>query len=115
MQDMGPKKYREMVQKENSFYDKHKAGKKDPKTGQYYHHISTTDPRLAKSTSGTLCGYLECKTENCNEYYRVSSNSAGYICNKCGKYISITKEDKVKVEKERSAEKSQKQEIESLD
>lgn len=109
MQDMGPKKYKQMIEKQNKFYDEHKAGKRDRKTGEYYYNISTTDPRKSKSLGGSFCGYMECKTEECDEVFTLKSTTSGIICSKCKKFISFSKEDKEQAKKEYEQYKSQNQ------
>ena len=105
MQELGPKKYKQMIEKQNKFYDEHKAGKRDRKTGEYFHHIHATDPRKTKSLGGSFCGYIECKTEDCDEVFTVKTTSGGIICNKCKKFISFSKEEKDQAREEYEAYK----------
>lgn len=114
-QEMGPKKYGEYIRKQNAFYDKYKAGKKDPKTGEYYHHISGKDPSkpsITYSNSGvsTTIGYVKCK--ECEADLWVGSNSVGRICLYCAEYnyFSIEMKDELKRKMESEEETSDREE-----
>lgn len=97
MQEIGPKKYYEKVRKANSEYDKYKAGKINPKTGEYYHRLGATPKE--SNISGSLLGYVECITENCDNYFAVKRNTASIICKKCNCLNSFSKELKQDLEK----------------
>ena len=104
LQELGPKKYRERMEKANKDYDKYKAGKKNPKTGEFYHHIDLNDPRIPKhygnsSLSETL-GYTPC--EHCGEKISVGAISSGKCCLYCGEYMFFSTELKDKLRQERA-------------
>ena len=85
--EMGDKKFDAMVEKKNREYDRYKAGKRDPKTGEYYHHISTEDPRKPKISLNTRCvcedlGHVKCS--GCKEKISVTSSSRVKVCLFCG-------------------------------
>lgn len=88
-QDLGPKKYQEKVDKANAFYDKYKAGKTDPKTGEYYHPISFTDPTKSKISTKSV-GYFPCPNMECDNGISVKRSTVGVQCFGCKKYIIIT-------------------------
>jgi hypothetical protein len=98
MQQLGRKKYKEQVEKCNKFYDDHMAGKRNPKTGDYYYPISYSDP--SKPKFGNLrarpeetLGYITCRNKNCNQPVRVSGVSRGITC-WCGEAYIWTDDDK---------------------
>jgi hypothetical protein len=100
MQEMGPKKYGEMVRKQNKFYDDHMAGKRDRKTGEYYYHIDTKDPTKPvvvynRNCTSTTIGYVNCT--KCNEEISVGSNSTGKCCLYCGELNLFSAELKEKL------------------
>lgn len=86
MQEMGPKRYRKMVEDNSRAYDKYKAGKRDPKTGEIFRNISTTDPNK-KTSFGQSAGYAECSS--CEEPFAVKTSTVVVICGKCGKAHTI--------------------------
>jgi hypothetical protein len=90
MQEMGPKKYNRMVEKSDKFYDKYKAGRRDPKTGDFYYHIGVKPPRTSdiKSNYEGL-GVIACP--KCGKSIEVSNNSNGKVCF-CGELIFFTTE-----------------------
>lgn len=102
--EVSPKKYKQLVEKENKRYDKYMAGKRDPKTGVYYNHIHYSDPRLPKykfsknSLSETI-GYIKCS--ECGEDLSVGENSMGKCCLYCGEYNEFSVEFKEKLRKDR--------------
>lgn len=87
-QEMGPKKYKKMVEDSHKFYDKYKAGRTDPKTGVYYNEISLTKPK-SKSVSGCIIKEFQCFSKDCGNYMTVRRNTAGICCSKCNKYHSV--------------------------
>lgn len=89
-QELGPKKYQDKVDKANAFYDKYKAGKRDPKTGVYYHPISFTDPRKSKIGSGSSVGCFACPNPNCDHGISVKRTTAGVLCAGCKQFISVS-------------------------
>lgn len=84
-QELGPRKYNQMLENNSKFYDRHKAGRRDPKTGTYYHEISFEKPRVSKF--GQDLGFLDCPY--CDNYFQVRSSTAGIICSKCKKFIAV--------------------------
>jgi hypothetical protein len=99
IQELGPKKYYEKIKKENDFYDKYKAGKRDPKTGEYYHKIDFKDPRkknyLGKTAGAVACVY-------CDNWFEVSTSTTAVICSNCRKlnFIKYNRdEDSIEVSK----------------
>jgi hypothetical protein len=95
--ELGDKKYNEKVEKVNKFYDRYKAGKRDPKTGEYYHHISATDPSKPKYSFSNSClsvtiGHVKC--QKCKAKMSVGSNSLGKFCLYCGGYNYFSAEMK---------------------
>lgn len=89
IQEMGLKKYKQMIEKENKFYDQYKAGRKDPKTGQYYYNISTKNP-LAKTKLGRDAGCIECL--NCGYTLSISTATVIIICSQCKSYHIISRD-----------------------
>lgn len=87
MQELGPKKFYDKVDKANAFYDKYKAGKVDPKTGIKNKEISFTDPRKSKLPSSPTLTCFPCP--HCLAHKEVTRRMAGVICSECKKYISI--------------------------
>lgn len=79
-QEMGPKKFYEKVEKANKFYDDHKAGKRDPKTGHYYNHINWTDPRKKTKLGSSLCT-IECL--KCGSHLPINTTTVIIICSQC--------------------------------
>lgn len=97
MQEIGPVKYKKMVEDNSRSYDKYKAGKRDPKTGEFYHHIGFDKPK--KTSCGQDLGYIDCP--HCDNYFNVKTSTVGIICSKCGKFVSFeynkeTKEMRIK-------------------
>ena len=92
LQELGPKKYFDKIKKANDFYDKYKAGKRDPKTGEYYHHIDFSDPNK-KNYLGKSAGAVECV--HCGDWFEVSTSTAAVICSNCRKlnYIKYNRDD----------------------
>ena len=85
--EMGDKKYNSMIERQNKFYDKYKAGKRDPKTGEYYYHISGTDPSNPKRVFSSKClseelGRVKCT--GCETMLSVTSSSRVKVCLFCG-------------------------------
>lgn len=99
-QELGPKRYKEMVERENKFYDNYKAGKRDPKTGQYYNPISFSDPRLSKVKTGGSIACVPCVTEGCENWLDVKRTTRAIICRSCKKMNSWTKEEVEQLEKD---------------
>lgn len=91
LQEIGPKKYKEKIHKASEFYDKYKAGKTDPKTGEYYRHFNQ---KPTDTLSSSTLGYLECINDNCNNYFKITRNTSIIICSKCNTLNSISKENK---------------------
>jgi hypothetical protein len=91
LQEIGPKKYKEKIRKASEFYDKYKAGKTDPKTGEYYNHF-TSKPSGSKISSVSI-GQLKCSTEGCNNFFSIKRTTCMVICSKCNKLNSISKQD----------------------
>jgi hypothetical protein len=87
MQELGPKKFYQKVDRENAFYDKYKAGKIDPKTGIKNKEIFFEDPRKSKISSGSTINSFPCPY--CLTPKEVTRRLAGVICSECKKYISI--------------------------
>jgi len=93
--EMGDKKYFKMIEKQNQHYDKYKAGRRDPKTGMYYHEISGTDPNKSIVSTSASCvshtiGEVPCI--KCGELITVGSNSARKCCLYCGELNSFSSE-----------------------
>lgn len=80
LQELGPKKYRQKMESTNKFYDNHMAGKRNPKTGELYHHISFTDPNKRTNT-GKAVGEVECA--GCGYVFSVKRSSVMIICSHC--------------------------------
>lgn len=87
-QELGPKKYYSELEKQNKFYDKYKAGKKDPKTGEFYHKIDFENPGKSKLGHSKFIADFKCL--NCDTYLTVRRNTAGIICPSCKKFHSVT-------------------------
>lgn len=87
-QQIGPKKYQQIVEKNAKFYDNYKAGKTDPKTGEFYHHISGNDPNKIKKLGGNSYGSIQCIS--CDNYFSITRATACIICNHCKKLNKIT-------------------------
>jgi len=85
MQELGPRKYNKLIQDNSTQYDKFKAGKRDPKTGEYFRHIGFDKPKDSKF--GQDLGFLDCPY--CDNYFQVRSSTAGIICSKCKKFIAL--------------------------
>ena len=102
LQELGPKKYRERMEKANKEYDKYKAGKRDPKTGDYYHHVDFKDPRIPKNYGNSalteVLGYTPCG--HCGNEISVGALSNGKCCLYCGEYVFFDTELKDKLKKE---------------
>jgi hypothetical protein len=95
MQELGPKKYYEKLEKINKHYDDHMAGKRDPKTGELYHPISYTDPskpKYAFSAKGASI-YVPCKTDGCDNVMGLKRTTRTIICSKCKKLISWERDE----------------------
>lgn len=90
-QELGPKKFTEKVEKANKFYDNYKAGKRDPKTGEFYYHIHGKNP-LLKTKLGRNDGCISCG--GCEIGLGVTTSTAIVICTRCGTYHEI-KRDRV--------------------
>jgi hypothetical protein len=80
MQDLGPKKYQTMLEKNSSFYDKYKAGKRDPKTGEFYHHIGLDKPK-GRTKTGKDMGDIECP--KCGRLLNIRSSTIAISCSQC--------------------------------
>ena len=95
MQEMGPKKYKKMVEKSDKFYDKYKAGRRDPKTGEFYYHIGVKPPRDKEIKTNYLdLGKIPCP--KCGSMVEVSNISCGKICF-CGELVFFSMELKEKL------------------
>jgi hypothetical protein len=84
--EMGDKKYKAMVEKSNKDYDKYKAGKRNPKTGEYYYHLDSRDPNkpLYSFSSSCVSEFIaEVKCKGCDEMIPVSENTSRKICLYC--------------------------------
>lgn len=79
-QELGDKKYNQLVEKENKFYDNYKAGKRDPKTGQFYYNIDFKDPRKKTIPQKTIDGFY-CST--CNIGLPLSRTTYMIQCTRC--------------------------------
>lgn len=99
MQEIGPKKYYERVKKANADYDKYKAGKVNPKTGEYYHFLGAV--KKSKNLGGSTLGFVECITEGCDNYFAVKRNTVSIICRKCNTLNSFSSQLKKELETER--------------
>lgn len=98
LQEIGPKKYKEKVRKSSEFYDKYKAGKTDPKTGEYYHHLGpVVKPKVL---GGATIGYVKCVNDSCDNYFAINRSTACAICSKCNTLNSFSNELKLKLEQE---------------
>lgn len=84
-QEMGPRRYRDMIERTNREYDTYKKGKRNPKTGEYYYDISFNKPR--KYNFGQSLGFIDCPF--CDNYFEVRTSTRGIICSKCNKFISL--------------------------
>jgi hypothetical protein len=91
LQEIGPKKYKEKVRKASEFYDKYKAGKTDPKTGEYYNHFNS-GPKSSNINSVSI-GQIKCSTDQCTNYLSIKRTTCMIICSKCSKLNTISKED----------------------
>lgn len=91
-QELGPKKYRDKIEKSNKFYDKYKAGKRDPKTGEFYHNIDFKNPCL-KRNLGATAGTVKCF--NCDNFFDITTNTKVVICSRCKKlnYVVFNRDD----------------------
>ncbi len=88
-QEIGPKKYKERIEKSNKFYDEFKAGKKDPKTGQFYYHIHGKNP-LLKTKLGVNDGCVECG--KCKYPLGITTSTSCIICSQCNTLHSIVRD-----------------------
>lgn len=86
MQEIGPKKYYEKIDAAHKFYDKYKAGRRDPKTGEYYHHISFSDPNAKRTVTGQSLCQIEC--HDCGNPLSVRTSTVCITCG-CGCYHSF--------------------------
>ena len=86
MQQLGPKKYYEKVDKAAKFYDQHKAGKRDPKTGEFYHNISFTAPKAPTKVGQTL-GEIECN--GCKRPLTIRTSTICVSCSNCACFHRI--------------------------
>lgn len=84
-QEMGPKKYKAELERQNKLYDKYKAGTRDPKTGDYYYHIGVKPPRKGKT--GRDLGSIECPI--CSNCLSIQTSTVAIICSNCSTYISF--------------------------
>lgn len=82
MQEMGPKRYRKMIEDNHKFYDKYKAGKTDPVTGVYYHDISFRNPNKRTNT-GPVVGEVPCFY--CDNPISIKRSTVSVICGNCHK------------------------------
>lgn len=80
LQELGPKKYYKKVEDANKFYDKYKAGKRDPKTGEVFRDISYSNPNK-QTNLGRPLGCIECLS--CNEPLNVKTSTVSIICGRC--------------------------------
>jgi hypothetical protein len=88
-QEMGPKKFHQMVEKENKFYDQHKAGRKDPKTGQMYYNIDYKDPRKQTIKQKTIDGFM---CDVCESGISLSRTTFMIQCSHCQTLYKITRD-----------------------
>lgn len=88
MQELGRKKYFEKVEKANKHYDNYKAGKRDPKTGEYYNPISFTNPTKQKFSGVLAIGSIVC--EKCLAEYPINRRTFCIICSNCKNLIKVT-------------------------
>jgi len=86
--EKGTKKYKDAVQKSNDFYDKHKAGKRDPKTGIVNNKIDFEKPSTRIAPGSPIGGFL-CFSENCDHSFSVNRTTAGICCPHCKVYYSV--------------------------
>lgn len=99
--ELGPKKYRELVEKQNSNYDKYKSGKIDPVTGIRNKEIFFNNPNQKKSIGSKYVGSFECE---CSYVFGITNNTVLVSCPMCKnmytiKYNRDTKEFTVDVTK----------------
>ena len=92
-QELGTKKYREKVEAANKFYDKYKAGKTDPKTGEYYNPISFSNPNARKFKLGLSIGEVQCINEQCDYVFSIRRTTRAVICPVCKTLNSFSKEE----------------------
>jgi len=78
MQEMGPKKYKAMQEKSFKFYDEHKVGKRDPKTGEVFRSINFSNPNKPKQKSLTS---FECF--GCGEGLSITRSTIRTSCGRC--------------------------------
>lgn len=100
MQELGPKRYYQTLEKINKDYDKYKAGKRNPKTGEYYNEIHFTDPRKKKFSNTASIGYLPCINKECTEWFSINKRTQALICSKCGTLNVFSKEQKEELERQ---------------
>lgn len=83
-QELGPKKYYQKIEKANKEYDLYKAGKRDPKTGVFYHDINFSKPGAKKL--GASLGSIEC---DCGNALSISVTTVMVQCSLCKSCYSI--------------------------
>jgi len=91
-QELGPKRYKQKVEEANAFYDKNMAGKRNPKTGEYYHPINFNDPTKSKFGHSTTLAFVGCKNKHCDEYFSLNRRTRAIICSKCKTLNTFSKE-----------------------
>lgn len=93
-QEIGPKKFRERVEKADKEYDK-KVGKTI--NGIFHHGVSYSDPNK-KTQLGRYCGEVECMS-GCGKSLSITTSTCVIICSFCKTYHSIQKtEDGFEIE-----------------
>jgi hypothetical protein len=87
-QEMGPKKFDAMVEKQNKFYDEHLAGRKNPKTGDLYHKIDFKDPRKQTIKQKFIDGF-QCE---CGNSLSLSRTTFMTQCSNCKSLYKILRD-----------------------
>ena len=88
-QELGPKKYKQKIERENTFYDKYKAGRVDPKTGIKYNEIFFSDPNK-KSIKVKSIGATPCLNPECDNYFSIGRTTVIVLCSTCSTLHNIT-------------------------
>lgn len=88
LQELGPKKYYQKLEKMNKFYDQHMAGKRDPKTGIFYNKIDYSNPDKSKNLGGRPLVSFECLS-GCGSVISINTTTVCIICDRCKTLHSI--------------------------